>query len=189
MFHPGPVVAQVEAGNLPAPDTRDVGLALFVETDGHRTGDERVLRPNRNLQPTWIFFRGRGGLGQFLGNRNPFDPKGVQVYPFVFVVSPGDETDEKSGSFGGFVFGGSISFARAFALVDFVPFFSVHGSQNGKLIVPVAPGKPGLEGGKGGFLVELQLEPLVFALRMTTWSLRFRRWHGRGHSPIGKRKR
>ena len=117
------MVAQIETGNLPTPDTRDISLTLFIKRDGHRTGDERVLRPNRNLQATWIFSRRRGGLGQFLGNRNPFDPKGVQVYPFVFVVSPGDETDEKSGSFGGFVFGGSVSFARAFALVDFVPFF------------------------------------------------------------------
>ena len=139
MLYPGPVVSEVEAGNFPAPDPRDVGLALFVKTDGYRTGDERVLRPNRNLQATWIFSRRRGGLGQFLGNRNPFDPKGVQVYPFVFVVSPGDETDEKSGRFGGFVFGDPISFSRAFALVCFVPFLPVHGSQDGKLIVPAAP--------------------------------------------------
>ncbi len=45
MFHPSPVVAQVQAGYLAATDTSDVGPAFPVEANGNWTGNEWILRP------------------------------------------------------------------------------------------------------------------------------------------------
>ena len=50
MLYPGPVVAQVEAGNLAPAHARDESFALTIETYRHRTSHERAFRPHGDLE-------------------------------------------------------------------------------------------------------------------------------------------